>query len=137
MEIVLNRHLFKEKPLRGWMCIGEARSPGRPPALRRGLGWWQEQPSQAGMASWAGICTAASSGARRGSVREAPDPLQPPLHPVPGGSPRRSPFGGGTALASAAVLNYSSEEALWLYCFHLLQKAQRLFSEAAIWSNRG
>lgn len=102
MEMVLNRHLSKEEPLRGERRGG---SPGLPPAPSRVSG--------GGTAPWVafGQRQPRGTGPRRGC------------------SPRRSPPGGGAAPAGAAVLNYSSEEALCLYCFHLLQKAQCLFSE--------
>lgn len=58
--------------------------------------------------------------------------VPPSLQPSQGQPLRR-----GTAPAGTAGLNYCSEEPLCLYCFHLLPRGQRLFSEAAIWSHRG
>lgn len=67
------------------MCIEEVCSPGLPPALRPDCGWWQEQPSQVAMASWVGICAAASSVVRWGRVCKAPPPPSPapPLRKLP------------------------------------------------------
>lgn len=86
------------------------------------------------MASWVGTCAASSSVVRWGRVCEALPPRTPSLE-----APQAAGSLAGERLPPAprVVLNYSSEEALWLYCFHLLQKEQCLFSEAAIWSNRG
>jgi len=131
MEIVLNRHLFKEKPLRG--CLSGRWAPC---ALCRALGQWQEQLSQAGMAAWVGLGAAASSAARQGSSRDPPAPGPPcPGTPLPHSA---APLvGERLPPALLAVLNYRSEEALGLYCFHLFRGDQCLFCEAAIWSNRG
>lgn len=75
-----------------------------------------------------------------GEVGQGLQGTAPPLPRTPSSeAPQAAGSLAGERLPPAllVVLNYSSEEALWLYCFHLLQKEQCLFSEAAIWSNRG
>lgn len=115
MKIVLNRHLFKEKQLRG--CLLEA----QPEARSCFMGCWgsstRSRNGSIGQDLWGEV---KASAAPWGTCR------------APSAPGEQLPLLQGTAALSAG-----SEEALWLYCFHLLHRDQCLFSEAAIWSNRG